>query len=37
VVAPIRDFLGVDMAVFFVLSAALIGLAILGVAVLWNR
>jgi hypothetical protein len=34
---PVRDFLGVDPSVLAILSAALIGLAVLGVAILWNR
>ena len=34
---PVREFLGVDLSVLVVLSTAVIGLAALGVAILWNR
>jgi UPF0716 family protein affecting phage T7 exclusion len=34
---PVREFLGVDPTLLVVLSTALIGLAVLGVAILWNR
>jgi hypothetical protein len=34
---PVREFLGVDPSLMVVLSTALIGFAVLGVAILWNR
>jgi hypothetical protein len=34
---PVRELLGVDPSLMVVLSTALIGFAILGVAILWNR
>jgi hypothetical protein len=34
---PVRESLGVDLSVLVVLSTAVIGLAALGVAILWNR
>jgi hypothetical protein len=33
----VRESLGVDLSVLVVLSTAVIGLAALGVAILWNR
>lgn len=34
---PVREFFGIDLSVFVVLSTAVIGLTALGVAILWNR
>ena len=34
---PVRDLLGVDPFLMVVLSTALIGFAVLGAAILWNR
>jgi hypothetical protein len=34
---PVHEFFGVDLSVLVVLSTAVIGLAALGVAILWNR
>ena len=34
---PVREFFGVDLSGLVILSTTLIGLAALGVAILWNR
>ena len=34
---PVREFFGADLSVLVVLSTAVIGLAALGAAILWNR
>jgi hypothetical protein len=34
---PVRELVGIDPSLMVVLSTALIGFAVLGVAILWNR